>query len=159
MHGDLWVVIYTVIKCFSNLTLCFVRLLSLAFTTAAPFLDLCASLHRFMNQFKLHNRTLIIYYSVTAVIKLLWTATDNPMQGKYNKRNTKLTIIFSKRSMISFSERFMERSSKRGWGIGSSAWVDRGSVGCCIRGFSFFPPVFLKLVIRSRWKKTECLRY
>lgn len=106
-----------------------------------------------------HNRTLIIYYSVAAAVKLLWTATDNPVQGKCNKRNTKLTIIFSKRSMISFSERFMERSSKRGWGMGSSAWVERGSVGCCIRGFSFFPPVFLKLVIRSRWKKTERLRY
>lgn len=81
------------------------------------------------------------------------------MQGKHYKRKTKLTIIFSKRSMISFSERFIERSSKRGWGTGSSAWVEMGSVGCCIRGFSFFIPVFLKLVIRSRWKKKGCYYY
>lgn len=74
-------------------------------------------------------------------------------RGTWQKCVT-LTIIFSKRSIISFSERFMERSSKRGWGTGSSVWVDRGSVGCWMRGFSFFIPVFLKLVMRSRWKKT-----
>lgn len=71
----------------------------------------------------------------------------------YWQKSITLTIIFSKRSMISFSERFMERSSNRGWGTGSSDWVDKGSVGCWMRGFSFFIPVFLKLVIRSRWKK------
>lgn len=71
-------------------------------------------------------------------------------------KNTTLTIIFSNRSLISFSERFMDRSSNRGWGMGSSVWGERGSVGCWMRGFSFFIPVFLKLVMRSRWKKTEC---
>lgn len=73
--------------------------------------------------------------------------------GQIVQKMQKLTIIFSKRSMISFSERFMERSSKRGWGMGSSDWVERGSVGCWMRGFSFFMPAFLKLVMRSRWKE------
>ena len=104
-----------------------------------------------------HNGMLIIYLFVASAMKQLWSNTDDPMQEEQCKRNTKLTIIFSKRSMISFSERFMERSSKSGWGTGSSVCVERGSVGCCMRGFSFFIPVFLKLVIRSRWKKTERL--
>ena len=63
-----------------------------------------------------------------------------------------LTIIFSKRALISFSERFMERSSKRGWGMGSSTWMDMGAGECGIRGLSFLIPVFRKLVIRSRWR-------
>lgn len=63
-----------------------------------------------------------------------------------------LTIIFSKRSITSFSDKFMQRSSTSAWESGTSLIEGWESIGCWMRGFSFFTPDFLKLVILSRCK-------
>lgn len=63
-----------------------------------------------------------------------------------------LTIIFSKRSITSFSDKFMHRSSRSAWASGISLIVGCVSTWCWINGFSFLTVDFLKLVILSRCK-------
>lgn len=108
---------------------------------------------KLIHLFKMNFYILFIWNILNWILLLSELRSCNIKIKWRRRKKTKLTIIFSKRSTISFSERFMDLSSKKGCGWGSSTWVEMGSVGCWIRGFSFFVPVFLKLVIRSRWKK------
>lgn len=71
------------------------------------------------------------------------------------KLGVDLTIIFSKRSSTSFSDKLKDRSSYNGWGAGNSLIATWESVGCWIKCFSFLTVDFLKLVIRSRCKEEK----